>query len=73
MKIIYEFNPYNYDGNDRFELSLVQHGYKMYQSLNDIKEHIKQYNKGYLEDDIDKILDAISEFIVDSGVYEIDE
>ena len=71
MKVIYEFNPDDYDSNDSNTLKLCQNSYKMYSALTDIQEYIRKLNKGWLDNDIEQIKDNISDFISESGIYDL--
>jgi len=72
MKVTYEFEPDDMDKNDKFELQMCQNAHHMYAALSDIREYIRQLNKGWIEDDSEKMIDVISEYIYESKVGEIE-
>ena len=72
MKIIHEYYPDSDEGNDRFELALIRNAYEMYEALTDMSEYLRRVRKGYESNDVDKIIETIQKYIVDSKVYEIE-
>jgi len=67
MKVIYEFN----EKEDTIERNLFENSRKMYLSLVEIETYIKSIKDGFMEEDFDKALDTISEYIYDSGIKDI--
>jgi len=72
MKVKYEFDLDDMDKNDKYELELIQRAHAMHSALSDIREYIRQLNKGWMEDDKGQILDSISDYIEESRIYEIE-
>lgn len=68
MKVIYEFQEPEEAGQRRlFELSN-----DMFLSLSHIGNYIRSIQKYDTEDDLDKILEAIKEYVWESRINEID-
>lgn len=72
MKVIYEYDLDRDDRDDINDLKMVQIGHDMYIALWDIQAYIRSVNKGWNEDDKEKILDTISDFILESKIHEIE-
>ena len=72
MKVTYEYDLDRDDRDDLNDLKMVQIGNDMYCALHDIQAYIRTVNKGWIDDDKEKILDTISDFIAESKIYEIE-
>jgi len=72
MKVIYEYDIDMDDRSDVNALKMVQIGNDMYLALHDIQDYIRQVNKGWNDDDKEKILDTILDFIAESKIYDIE-
>jgi len=63
----YEFDYYE----DRNELKIIQNADKMYSSLMDIENYLRELRKGWKEDDKEKIMETINEILYESAIHEI--
>lgn len=71
MKVIYEYDPYNKENNDEFELKLVQKASEMYTSLIEIEEYLRQCKKGWISPSATEITEHINSIIYETGIMEI--
>jgi len=69
MKIIYEFDTSDSDSID--ERKLFENAASMHSALWDIREYIRTIEKGYCEDDKEKIVEKLYNFIWESKMDEI--
>lgn len=86
MKIIYELEPDPEKNNDEYELKLIQNAHAMLSALNDLDDLKRHLYKGYIyypkenetEQDIDKyeridinkLIDDLSEILIDSKYHD---
>lgn len=69
MKVIYEFDEVDPDIRD--ERKLFELSSKMYNSLFDIDNYLREVRKGRKEDDVEKIIDNIQDIVNESQIHEI--
>ena len=70
MKIIYEFD--GFDPEDINKRKMFEKSTDMFISLWDIQAYIRQHNKGYIEDDLEKTLENITQLIQNAAIDEIE-
>jgi len=73
MKVTYEFNPDDNENNDKFEIELIHARWKMYRTITAVSEIIRQVNKGWIEADLEKVLEKISDEIYDNVLNTLEE
>ena len=71
MKVTYEFN-YQLGDEDYYKLQVFEKADKMLFALDAIKEYLRQWRKGWNNDDAEKMEETISEIIYDSMIGEIE-
>jgi len=71
MKVIYEFNC-ELENDDRYDLKVFQRASQMYIALNDIQDYLREWRKGWNEDNAEQMEDKISTIICDSNIGEIE-
>jgi len=71
MKVIYEFSNKS-DDNDYVDLKIFQKAKSMYSSLQEIEHYLRQIKKGYVQENIEDIIDYIFDIISDSGIGDIE-
>lgn len=73
MKVTYEFKwEAGDDSNDEWELKIYQKAHQMFSALSDISDYLREWRKGWNEDDAEKMEDRISEIIIESNIGEIE-
>lgn len=69
MKYIYEFD--RWDEDDMEERKFVELSRSFYDTLSDIAEYLKGEDKGWTDDNKEKIIETIQEILANSKYYEI--
>lgn len=67
MKITYEFD----NCEDRDERLLFENATNMHSALCDIRDYLRNINKGYIEDTKEQMIKKIHEYLWDSKMEEI--
>jgi len=68
MKVRYEFK----EPEERSERQLFEISSDMFSALWDIQAYIRELNKGWKEDDREKIIDTIEDLLYNSKINEIE-
>lgn len=71
MKVTYEFN-YQGEEDDYYQLQIFERAPKMCHALHEIESYMRELRKGYVEDDVDKIVDKVFDMIFESNIGEIE-
>ena len=71
MKVTYEFDV-NYESDDELNYQIFQRANKMYSALSEISDYLRTIRKGWCEDNIETMEDKLSDWVVESGIHELE-